>query len=522
MPRITLSVKDVDQSVTRPVIMEVVRDILKITNLVSETSILFPGNAEVGYQPDTTLSSKIDNREKNTFSHGKRVFIDIDEDYIEEGAIANAVMKAENAFIYVDRHLGCYIKPVYASMEATINFRYRARDRVEAARWRDHVRTKIGMGRRDLIHHPTYSYIIPDSALIMLKEIHRLRENVAGYGDTFREYLDSHFTNRKTIAVTQAGTEPRDLITEQQRRVIGRFDFSNKPEKAERDGQADAWVISFSYRLYYEKPINLVMLYPLVIHNQLLSVKYRADKPTDRDNYHLLNHNLSTSGFRPFEPDYMIDKYKATRGISIPDFDDFIPSQILPNTIRVLTGLVLIDEDSDILMNFRELGDWDMDEEILEFMVGEAPYITKQYHSVLNVSFYRNYDMMGESLQTVHVDNNLNVRVNNELSLRDYHHVRLSINTDLESLTNDAKDRLRRRSRIFKKIIEAIYPKLDLTEDDLHRLEKDGPVTREELEKIIQTTTKFPQRSDPANRIGYNTVQGFFVRARKEYQRHED
>lgn len=514
MPRIALSIKDTEESVMRPVMFEVIRDILSITNLTPHTDILFPGNSEVAYQPDTTLSSKLEGRDKNLFGHTKRVFIEVDEDYNEEGSITTAVMKPENRFIYMDEELGCYLKPVYSTIEATISFKYRAKDRVEATRWRDQVRTKISMGRQDLIHHPTYSYVIPDSAFIMLQEIHRLRENVAGYGQSFREYVDSHFTERKSIVVTQAGTEPRDVITETQRRVIGRFDFTTKPEKADRDGDGDAWIISFNYRLFYEKPISLIMLYPLVIHNQLIGSRFRDSRPTDRDDYHEIHHSMSSSGFRPFEPDYQIDKWKSTRGLTIPDFDDFIPSQILPNTIRVLTGLVLIDENTNVLMNFNELGDWEIEEDIKAFIASESPYITKQYHSILNVSLYRNHDMMDQSIETISVDKDLNVIMEKPLSLRDFHHIRFSINTDLDSLTRDALDRFRQNSCVFKKIINAIYPYLDV-DQYLSRLDRCGPVTREELENIIGVTTKFPQRADPTNRIGYNTVQGFFVRSKK-------
>lgn len=516
MPRIALSIKDTNTSVMRPLMFEVIRDILAITHLTPDTSILFPGNTEVAYHPDTTLSAKNEEREKNRFSNQKRVFIEVDEEYTEEGAITTPVMKPENMFIYVDNALGCYLKPVYSSMEANITVRYRAKDRVEALRWRDEVRSKISMGRQDLIHSPTYSYLIPDTAFIILQEIHRLRENVAPYGDTFREYIDSHFTKRKTTVVTQAGTEPREVITETQRRVIGRFDFNTRPEKAERDGNTDAWTISFSYRLYYEKPIKLIMHYPLVIHNQLLSIKFRQEKPTERDEFHETYRTMSTAGFKSFEPGYDLEQLKYSRGVSIPDFDDFIPSQILPESLRLMTGLILIDmeEDTEFLLDFNDLGDWSMEDDILEFLSKEAKYVTKHYHSIFNLSLYRNYDLMDQSLETIRLDPDLRVILQKAVSLRDFHHIRLSLTTDLDSLTRDALDRLRQNSCVFKKISTAIFPWLQI-DKYLSRLDTCGPVTREELENILQETTRFSSRADPSNRIGYNTVQGFFIRAKK-------
>lgn len=513
MPRVDISVKDIEPTVIRPVAFAVIRDVLTATSLTANTNILFPGNQEVGYQPSTTISAKNEEREKHLFSHDKRVFIELDEEYEEDSAIIGAVMKPENRFIFVDEELDTYIKPVYSKINATLTFRYRAKDRIEALRWRDLVRSRIQMGRRELLHHVAYSYVIPDPALAMLKEIHRLRENVMGYGEDFEQYKTDHFTKRKTTLVTLKGTEPAEAISELQRRVIGSFDFGLRPEKADRDGNGDAWTISFTYKYSYQRPISVVMHYPIVVHNQLVPQKWRVDKQTDRDNFHTLDHTMTTSGLRYFEPDRLIDLWKSTRGIYLPSFDDFVPSSVLLNSLRVFTGLVIVDTDNpEILMNFLDLGDWKLEDDIAAFLRTEAPYTKFQYKSVFDLSFYRNRDLMDQSLEMIELDSNLNVILKEPVSLRNYFHIRLGICSDLSLLDPDALNRLRNNSCVLKKIVAAIAPFVNV--DQLFsKIDTCGPVSEEEMRNLLDLLNKYGVR--PEDRIGFNTVQGFFIVAKK-------
>lgn len=515
MPRIELRVKDIEPSVMRPVAFAVIRDLLKVTHLESHTNILFPGG-EVAYQPSTTLSAKNENREKHLLSHDKRVFIELDEEYDEDSAITGAVMKPENKYIFADDDLDTYIKPAYSTVNANLTIRYRAKDRIEALRWRDGIRTRIQMGLRELLHHISYSYVIPEPAMILLKEIYTLRENVMGYGQSFEDYKNEFFTVRKTTITTLAGTQPVEAITELQRRIIGSFDFGLRPERAERDANGDAWVIAFSYKYTYLRPISVVMQYPITIHNQLLSEKYRVAHKTDRDEFHLLQHSWSTKAFRHFEPDRLLDMWRKTRGIYLPVFDDFVPGSILLNSLRLFTGLVIIDMDHpEVLMNFNDLGDWKLEDDIRLFLMSEAPYTKRQYNSVFDLSFYRNRNLMDEKLDMIHLESNLDVILDQPVSLRNYFHVRLGILSDLSLLNPDAQLRLRENSCVFQKIINAINPSLDLSQY-LHNLDVCGPVSESEWDHALCALSTDPRTCDPNARVGFNTVQGFYIRAVKE------
>lgn len=515
MPRIVLPVKDVDQTVLRPVVLQVVREVFAATGLETNTKILFPDSTEVAYQNDSTISSYNNQDEKNYFMHDNLMHIEIEEDYEEDRAISTAVMDRENRYIYQDLLLGAYIKPVYSSSEVHITFRYRAKDRVQALRWRDDIRTRTAMGRKELLHRPTYFYLVPYAGLEILKEIHRLRENVMGYGEDFDTYQKNTFTECFTKASTLAGTEIRDVIGETQGPVLGWFDFNANPERGARDGNGDAWIISFTYHIRFDRPISAVMRYPIVVHNQVLSADYRPNDRSDREDFHAKKFTWSSEALHQFQTMGQIDSYRGKRdGVFVPEYDDFIPSCVIPDTVRVYSALTTIDtETPEVLMNLNHLGeDWMFTDDILDFLKKESVFVHKPYFSVFCLNLYKNENML-EPLDTfVLMNENLDIVLNKAISLRDFFHVRLSLVSNFSLLQPEAKMRLRQNSCILAKLVKAIDPTIN-TAKILKNLYRCGPVTQAEWDQIVGLINRgLISRGDGQRRL-FNTVQGFFIRS---------
>jgi len=158
MPKLVLPVPETIESVTRPVVLDVVRQLAKYTAL-PEARIYFPGDMEKDRQPGTSIS---DDKLFNTFGSTPKITIEVDEDYEAERMLTSAVYRPENLFIFRDDRLETSIKPVYSSTEITINFRGRFMDKVAATRWRDDVRARVSMERQEFLHDMTYHYLIPN------------------------------------------------------------------------------------------------------------------------------------------------------------------------------------------------------------------------------------------------------------------------------------------------------------------------------------------------------------------------
>lgn len=509
MPKLLLEVPDTEASTARPVTIDIIRQVMKATGIDKDTTILYPSEEE----EEAQLGSRIgDNGEKNKFTSGNKVIVDVEEEYQQDRILASAVYRPETNFIFLDQKLGVYIKPVYTSTEVTINFRFRARNKILARRWRDDIKNRSSMMRDILLHTVSYNYLLPLETIYILKEIHRLRENQAGYGEDFDTYFKNNSTNHLSLLTNLAGTQDAWSIAETQQRIQGWFEFEAIPETGSKENDTDAWTTTFSYKFRYEKAIACVIQYPLMIHNQVLSNKFRDSKTPYELEHQQRSYSMSTWFLGEFEKNGRLIPNSASTGLAIPEVDDFIPGQVLPKTARLLTALVRISEtDKRTLLDLKQLGKYKFVEQFINFLKSEAPYVTKPYGSIIQVTAYRNTNIIPSNFVTV--SNDGIVSVTDDLDLRDHHHVRVSLCTDLTDLTDVVRNRLRENGCAFRTIMAALFPHMV----DMGLLPismcKDNYTTRDQLLKITDENQRYIRSFGNHQDYQFNTVMSLYVQA---------
>lgn len=456
MPNISIVVPEVQQSVLRPIVLDIVRQIETITKISKDCAILFPGEFNKLAQPGSGVQEA--NTDRSQFLNNDIVQIEVEEDYHKDSVLTTAVTRQEQLPVFCDDALGVFIKPVYVTTEISINFKFRSKSKTSIQRWRDDIRMRTSMARDVNLHQVTYSYLLPHELIGVLKEIHRLRESVEPYGEDFPSYLTNYGSTRITELSSLSG-ETRELgISETQMRIVGYFDFEGYPDKPEQEEDTATWVGTFAYKLSYEKPIACNMQYPVMIHNQILSNQFRpkVSDTYDLDN-HLQSYSLSINAFNYFEAQNQIDKYVNTKAnIVIPDFDEFLPSDIIHGSVSVFSALCQLSlTDKKTLINLRELATIALDADILEFIEkSEYPYIGKLYQSILQISIYRSTTCAQQEI--VLVKSNLDVCSTIDLDIKVNHRIRFSIITDLNLLNPEALNRLKKFPKALVKIINSI------------------------------------------------------------------
>lgn len=512
MPKLLLPVPDTDRTVTRPVITSVVRDLIDLTHLPVGTKVYFPGEIGTVQQPGSAMQSD----RSNDFGALENVTIEFTETMVEQEAGMNAVAEPSNQFLFDDVSLGVYMRPNYTFSEARLTVRYRAVDRVAAKRWRDEIRNRVLMGRESFVHDVQYSYRIPEVFHRIFTELHRLRENKHGDGSDYKTWFEGHANPRLTIATNQSGTYDEYVIAETLRRVQGWFDFTLEPEQGQFGDNKRNWEISFDYVFQYDRVSTLTLGYPVVVHNQLLSAKYRDRESKFEEQNHTERLSLALSGFRYFETTDTSWKYQLGNGISIPGFDDFIPTSTISATRRIFTALVCVPETQGNnhvaapgtkLLNLAELGRYKLSDHVLEFIRKEAAFITRPFSSILTLSLYRNRHLAQSTpAPSLEISSDLTVRSTIALDLRQAHRIRLGVVSDLILLEKDALDRLRENACALKLIFGAIYPNLDLSH--LTPIGGEcGYVPKDQLDDIIDKLI----RRDRTQDRWFDTVSTMFV-----------
>ncbi|MFL9998861.1 hypothetical protein [Paraburkholderia sediminicola] len=431
MPKILCNVPDTQESILRPVVLDITRQIFASTAIPKDIQILFPGDLDRGQQPGASINHK--DAETTRFPFNSRMSVLVTEEYLADRMLVNASFRPENNFIFRDGRIDTSIRPVYSGTQVTISFRYRAKDRTEAIRWRDAIRNRTSMNREQFVHDITYHYLIPLEQMVILKEIHRMREACAPYGEDWDQYFSDCRTTRATLLTNQAGAQGRWGIRETQLRVQGWFDFQGVPEAGAKEDDADTWTISFDYHFQYDKPLACAMYYPLMVHNQLLAQKFRPgpdEMPPDQEERHLRSYGLSAKMFSVFESGGALYPLTAPSGYAIPGFDEFVPASVIPSTLRIFTTLIGLDPANlRVLMNLNDTGGAGViAPEIVDCLASEWAYMTQPLQSVFLVSLYQGADLVDPRFLAM--DRELNITSTVDLDLRKTYHVRFALYQD--------------------------------------------------------------------------------------------
>lgn len=452
MPAVNIPISDLEQSVERPVILDVLRQMQEYTGISSRTQIKFFGDENKAPQFNSTLTK--DETTHNQWPHNERVTIEVESDFAEDSLLTVNSDWSNEPFCFNDPELGVAMRPIKSPTDVIIRVKYQTKDKNQADRWRNNLRDRLGRNASGLMHSVKYNYGFPSELIDIFYQVYTRKENVAGYGDTFDQWIKNNSSPRLTALSNQSATRFSLVFGEEQVGIQGFFDF-NIPDKPAKEDEHDNRILGFTYKFRYDKPTTMKLYYPHMVHQQLMPDMYlQKNNPYDLVQMYKSG-SFSWQDWDNFTDTTILLKSFGSDGISIPNFDTFIPSFIPASTLKMFTALTSITvEDKRLLLNLKDLGDYCIRPEILAFMLGsEYPFMGKTYHSVFCLSLYENG--MIQETNTLVVDSALNVSSVNDLDLRKTYHVRLSLVADFSKLSDAARQRLR-NSAALRIIIDAI------------------------------------------------------------------
>ena len=457
MPTVYTSLEETSQSIIRPLVIGVVEQIKKAAKIDSSIKVHFLNDDESIATPGSTLGS--DGERTALFGSAKYINITATEDYDPLDMASTRTDINASTRIFNDTTRGVVLTPIYSRSDVTIEFEYKTHSKSEALRWRDNIRLQVSRLDTTTILDLDYHFLIPKCYLQLIDEINRIKEEQDPDGEGFFDYLKRCSTTRLTMVGSIAANDYRMVIQERQSRVLGFYDFSDLPEKAERDQGEGVWRIKFTYKFSYDKPVHMTMAYPIIINNRLLPAKY-VEFVTNNVDYmkQPLNTEAIRDGMFIFETrqlhNYLNHNPKFT--IRIPEFDLFNPEYKQPNTIPALSVLIELSKtNKKELFNLKQLGDVELDEDILNFILAEEyQYITQSYKSLLSLVLYENDSVLPNGILECHNTGELVASV--DLNFKKAYRVQLIINGNLDMIYPQAFERLIKYPRALQKIVAII------------------------------------------------------------------
>ena len=496
MPNITLPIPETRESISRPVAMGIVKDILKRTG-IPETSVLCYGYGEQLPLVNSTLTPE---DQPNRVKSDNRVVIEFEEEYVEWDINSVAVSEPEHNHVFKDETLGIYIKPVYTQVELTITIQYDAPNRTKASSWGKNLKRQISQGVIECFHRINYHYPLPNSMMNMLSEFHTLRENIAGLDEGVGVWLKNNFAPNMTIISNLAGRGSSFVIKENNLRVLGWYDFGMDVPRKTKEDLGGVYRYEVQYKVLYDRPDSLNFVYPLMIHQQTIPLNFipRANQ-TLKDDQLLTNYNptLSQRGLTGFEFNNQGAYPRfADKGLAVPHFDEWLPRYTPPDYFSMIRWLMSQSPDAPTeLIELTNLGEHALSEATRNYIRAMGKDILIPYRSVLYLQVYEDNDLL--SADQVDIDDLLDVRLVEDANLRKSYRVVLCILTDPTSLTVAVRRKLNSHCAFLKEYLQVVLPDSGLS-DQVTCTVTDAvdPTTGEDIwEKIppeIRTRHRYP------------------------------
>lgn len=463
MPSVTIPLQDIEQTVLRPSIYQVVSQVMEILEIKDNPKILYAGKRGTLQASGSSMREMEDSNEA-LFSTDNLLFIEVNENYQTEAVSTSHYHDYDNKPIFLDTNIGLSLRPIYLSSDVEITLNYQSSSETMVRQWISNLYIKAGRGRDIHLVKMNYKYPVSPEFSLLIKDVHQLIETNEGYGDSLENYFNRHRSNRMTCITNQAGEQATVMVGEGQAGIEGLFDFPIIPEKPEFNREKGLWTTRLVFKYNYSRPDGLYLRYPIAVHNQLLPEKYLKhlesvpvfETPSAHYSYGLDAMTLfslsNMNGRRTQETAY----------IRIPTYDDFQP-EIRNNTASIFLCRVFLEDDNVTLLDLNDLGDYEISPNVLNFLKKEAPYLSQRYQSLFYVECFINGETKADG--TAYVTEDLKIKLTSSGSKRFQYHIRLSGIPELNQALYGAYRRLASDTGAFMEVVAAMNELLAIDPD---------------------------------------------------------
>lgn len=436
----------IEETVTRPMLISIVEDIKKLLGLKHEVFTVF--NVKDNIVKQKTATGNVIG--KNTVNSDK-ISIEYEEDTEDVSGKRLTSARPDFAYIYNDKEVGAYVMPIYHSRKMNISFTYSNKSKSKIFSIANKLKLYTSSDGYDQLHDIEYSYIIPNFVNKLLIEINKLknsREEDVTNRLTLEQYIDKHFDDRVDFANTVDGDIAKTElnIREAQTDIEGYITDDVDGIKPEYDDSTGYWNIIFNYEYVYEKPVSLLLHYPLLVYNHVIDKFFRAfhdEKPKYTKNairtgrvrelYNIID--------REQDPNDPLTLKHREQYLKIPEQDKIN----LPTINRVFLKLCSIliqvdDQDKKSLFNINDIPGLKLKRSYRDFMIRARDYISKECECMFYFELWKNGEK--DYHNKVVLDEQGNLTSSYEMDIKNTYRVTISILMDPDLLSARGKKML--------------------------------------------------------------------------------
>lgn len=497
VPNFTVPIANTYDAITRPVSMMLAKEVKRICMIAEDTPLRMAGERGVTNQPGTDLFKKDEIR----FGSTDVVYCTATEIPRNNQLLATPVRNMlEYQPVVFDKEIGLFIKPVYVQHDIRLEFKYRAGSKHAAEKWKNERMLRIAESRSSMQHTFLYNLTMNEGLLGLLHHVHTLRETCAGYGDTFTEWFKQIQQREFHVAGTTDGDINKStiLIGERQAHICGYFEPGDIPVPVKED-DTTMYEVDFTYVVSYMKPVHWHVVYPIMVHQQHISLDYIDITP--RYSVDDLDQNLSSASWNALERirwSVQGRSHQTEGGLRYPYYDEwFVPEDHVDYSIPVISWMLGLEPlQPQYVVDLKDLPDMDFTDTFSAYLKACHQGLTHKGKSMVRFTIYEDTSPLAQEYLVV--DDELNVRTTQPLSMRKLYHLRMSFVTSLTGLDCTVVPLLLDHPIAALEMFQTMLPMLDVEWAWKHAVTEDGKLDERYLHWVMHTLEQ--------KRLGYKAT----------------
>ena len=433
----------VEETITRPILVIVTEDIKKILGLSKDIYTQYDNKDQIVKKKNRLGEIQGDNTAKD-----EMIFIEYEEDSEDTKETSLIPMRPDFFPYYKDDDVDASVMPIQHRRQLVIKFKFVTKSKSKAYALTNKVRlltSNEGYYRR---HRLEYLVSLPNFIEQLLTHIYNLKYNRIEDKIPFEEYLENTMDIRADFTNTLDGDGKksrigiRDLQTEVPGYVLDDL-YNLKPEYEEDTAY---WGFEFNYGLIYEKPVTLLVKYPVLIYNQLIDPFFRSfieDGWREKNNINPPMTARSRDAIELFEEDRIFMPKNNNYYLTLPDFDNEQLPRVEYYISRMFSVMSIIDEnDPTLLFNIQDIPKIKFKDSVLKFIINQdRKYVTEKLKSMFYIELYKNDKRDFGNKLILSEDGTL--RSSKPLEYEYIYRVMFNVINDLTMLDKDAKLRIK-------------------------------------------------------------------------------
>lgn len=438
MPQFRAEIPEVHTRITRPVVKQILDDVLNRFKDIPFREFRYGGDSEALLTP----GSAIDTDKFNRSTSDSYVDVEVEDLPDDEFGRSFQATNRVDHFIFRCTKTQLDLFPVFQNRKLTISFKVVCSSRVRVNGLVTRMTEAMRQSQTLFTHLISYNYDLPVPCTSLINMFYGLMEKNYPYeGLDFQTWFKECAVENLEPAVRLDGKGGRLVYRTNAVNVLSNLvEHEEEPRKG-KDEDNGVWYIEFDLEVRYQRPSSIRASYPPIVHNQFLPEMW-FNKPKTYD-YTEFAATSSLAGMA-------MERFKWNIGYGVPGrgdtgckeppFDDWGKEIHDKTQVKLLTALVTVDE-ADLRYFFdpvNDLVDYAFPEPFQRLMriVPKALFYSGKHF--LGVRAYR----WNDSIPSEHLsmDDQGRILTDFDLNPRNYYHIVFTLNTDPTNIVSEVWD----------------------------------------------------------------------------------